>query len=797
MDKELKEIIIASWLHDVGKFAQRAGRTELYDKNLEGQYCKVQQGGWYGYQHVVYTLGFLEKFRHILPGELDAIKITHLAAKHHSPSTYEERLVAQGDRLSSGFDRCNILGKEDSENESLQNDNPVKFYEKPLIHILSTLKIGGRSESERAYCKMLPLDEDAILSTASSKIGQEDYNKLWELFEKDFIELKDLTFEQFMPALDSLLERYWWCIPSATNSDADISLYQHAKTTAAFASALYAFQKDCNKESEVELGNRAEKKFLFLKGNVSGIQKYIFELKTNDDSSKLLRAKSFQIAALGDIIARNIVSQAGLSEANIITSAGGNFMLLLPNSERIKQLLPLIQLETETYFLKEFAGKLSVIISDGVEASPNDVQQKNALHLINDIGHNADLCKQKKMQKVLQKNGAVLTDFYDNLQKFGECPKCGIFAASGINDDGTPKECANCSALTDLGSRLVKSSWLKFKSEKLLPFGQMVQVLKDNKKSEKTFASINAYVPGRAVVHLPYTAPRNEAGDLLCFADIAKKSTGNNKIAMFKADIDNLGLVFSSSLGKRMSFSRYADMSHKLHYFFSAYYTHFVSSHTCLMKDENGNENNVPYKDVIYTVFSGGDDLCVLGSWDAVIQFALDFQKEIVRLTNNNPSLTLSAGIALSSASLPVAMLAESAEKMLEKSKERKDETKTKTVKNAITVFGTTVSWEEFENCIADGKRLQKYLEEGVLSTGVVYKMIDFANRAESILGGNVKDLLNMRNQTWKSNFKYIVSRNVNDVKVREWLFEYGTSPQEMIKSRIAVSYALYTQRKN
>lgn len=797
MDKELKEIIIASWLHDVGKFAQRAGRTELYDKNLEGQYCKVQQGGWYGYQHVVYTLGFLEKFRHILPGELDAIKITHLAAKHHSPSTYEEWLVAQGDRLSSGSDRCNVLGMEDAENESIQNDNPSKFYEKPLIHILSTLKISGRPDAERTYCKMLPLDEDAIISTSSSKIGKEDYNKLWELFEKDFVELKDLTFEQFMPALDSLLERYWWCIPSATNSDADISLYQHAKTTAAFASVLYEFQKDCNKESEVELGKVSEKKFVFLKGDVSGIQKYIFELKSNDDSSKLLRAKSFQIAALGDIIARNIVSQAELSEANIITSAGGNFMLLLPNTEKIKQLLPLIQLETETYFLNEFAGTLSVIISDGVEASPDDVQQENAQRLINAIGHNADLCKQKKMQKALQKNGAVLTEFYDNLQKFGECPKCGIFASIGTNDDGTPKECANCSALTDLGSRLVKSSWLKFKSEKFLPFGQMVQVLKDNKKSEKTFASINDYVPGRAVVHLPYTAPRNEDGNLLCFSDIAKKSTGNNKLAMFKADIDNLGLVFSSSLGNRMSFSRYADMSHKLHYFFSAYYTHFVNSHTCIMKDKNGTERNVLYKDVIYTVFSGGDDLCILGSWDAVIQFALDFQKELVKLTNNNQSLTLSAGISLSGAGVPVAMIAENAEALLEKSKERKDETKTKTVKNAITVFGTTVSWEEFEKCVKDGKLLQKYLEDAALSTGGVYKMIDFANRAERVLGGKVKDLLNMRNQTWKSNFKYIVARNVEDEKIRDWLLAFGTSPQEIIKSRIAVSYALYTQRKN
>jgi CRISPR-associated protein Csm1 len=309
----------------------------------------------------------------------------------------------------------------------------------------------------------------------------------------------------------------------------------------------------------------------------------------------------------------------------------------------------------------------------------------------------------------------------------------------------------------------------------------MVDVSKSGKKEEKSYASINTYIPGRAVVHLPYTAPRSEDGSLLSFADIAQKSIGNNKLAMFKADIDNLGLVFSSSLGKRMSFSRYADMSHKLHYFFSAYYTHFVKSHG--------------YEDKIYTVFSGGDDLCILGSWDAVIQFALDFQKELVKLTNNNPSLTLSAGIARSGASVPVAMVAESAEDLLEKSKARTDGGKT--VKNAITVFGTTVSWEEFEECVRNGKRLQSYLEDGALSTGVVYKMIDFSKRAESVLSGNVKDLLNLRNQTWKSNFKYIVARNVKDEEIRKWLYEFGAAPYEMKKSRIAVSYALYTQRKN
>lgn len=792
MDKELKEIIIAAWLHDVGKFAQRADRKELYNKELEGQYCKPQKGGWYGYQHVVYTQGFLEKYRDFLPDGINVNNVIRFAAKHHSPSEYQEWIVAQGDRLSSGSDRCKIMTMEDAENESLQNDNPAKFYEKPLIHILSTLAIQGKEKPNRAYTPLVPLEQDAIISTTDDKISMEYYDNLWKKFEKDFVALKGLCFDDFILALDSLCERYWWCIPSATNSDSDISLYQHSKTTAAFASTLYQFQKSCGKENESALEDLQEKKFLFIKGDISGIQKYIFDLKSNDDSAKLLRSKSFQIAALGDIVAKNIVKQVDVSDANIITSAGGNFMLLLPNTQKVKEFLPQIQLETETYFLKEFAGKLSVIISDGVEANANDIKQENAQNLINEIGHNADLCKQKKMQKALQKNGAVLNDIYEFLQKNGECPKCGIFAAK---EEGG--ECEKCTALTKIGAELVKSSWIKYSAERLKPFDQMLEITKE--REDKSFSSITEFVPGFSVVHLPYSAPRNDDGTLLSFAQIAGKSTGNKKLAMFKADVDNLGLVFSSSLGKRMSFSRYADMSHKLHYFFSAYYTHFLNHFSCKMKTDDGSEKDVLYADVIYTVFSGGDDLCVIGAWDAVIQFARDFQKEFVRLTNGNPSLTLSAGIELASASTPVAMLADNAEASLEKSKEKKE--KGKTVKNAVTVFGTTVSWSDFAQEIENGVQLQSYLEKGILTTGVVYKMIDFARRAERVKNGDVSELIrsaqpNLHDRVWKSNFKYVAVRNIKNKDALDWFLQFGASQEEMIKFRIAVSYALYTQRK-
>src|SRR5574344_717383 len=124
-----EEIVIAAWLHDVGKFAQRAGIQKYFDKNIEGQYGKLQKGGWYSHSHAVFTAGFLENVKDVFPDNVRPSVIRQLAAAHHNPSTYFEWIIAEGDRLSSGSDRCNNL-------DELENEHNRKFYEKPMIQIL-------------------------------------------------------------------------------------------------------------------------------------------------------------------------------------------------------------------------------------------------------------------------------------------------------------------------------------------------------------------------------------------------------------------------------------------------------------------------------------------------------------------------------------------------------------------------------------------------------------------------------------------------------------------------------------
>jgi CRISPR-associated protein Csm1 len=251
---------------------------------------------------------------------------------------------------------------------------------------------------------------------------------------------------------------------------------------------------------------------------------------------------------------------------------------------------------------------------------------------------------------------------------------------------------------------------------------------------------------------------------------------------MFKADIDNLGLIFTSSWGtgteNRISFPRYAQLSRHLHYFFSAYVSGFIKTHS-------------EYSDTIYTVFSGGDDLCVLGAWDAVMHFAADFNKEFSKFANNNPSVTLSGGIALADPRLPVRAIAAAAEEALEEAKSRK-ENKKNIIKNGVSVFGVTVSWGEYEKSLDDANKIIGFMDDDKVSSAVVYKMIDFANRAGEVKNGKLRDLL------WMSNYRYLIARNIKPEHktALEFFQEFGLLPEKMEKSRIAVSYALYINRK-
>lgn len=733
------EVITASYINSLYVVAQRTG---LYDEKKKSDFFN----------------DFINTHKDNFSREV-SVENLKVLFNSNAKDCVEMKILETASRLAAGYGPDSEL--------SIKKDDSYKA----MKHIMSSLKLDEVDSPSKSYYNLAPLDKDSILASKNSNVDKSQYVKLWNDFESDFLKYRSMGIEKFVTTFDSMLEHYFWAVPLYTGEKMDVGLYQHTRNTAAISSILY--KKEDQEPGSLTDVNRDV--FMFVNGDISGIQKYIFELKENEFSSKLLRAKSFQLWAISEILSQYICSSFGITSANVVTSAGGKFILMLPLLNDSEKKLSDLQLEIEKYFIDEFAGKLAVIISNGVCAAQKDLLKENAQDLFNRIGSKADECKQYKMQKALSKYGYKLDKHYEKLQINGECPKCGIFPAESTDGNSC---CKNCTALVEIGKKLMHGNYISIKCEALKTFGEMLDII----DQPDGFAySINEYKAGYPLMYLPYVAPKVNNYELKTFEDLAQQS--NNKIAMFKSDVDNLGLVFSSSLGENISLSSYADLSHILHYFFSAFYAYFVKN--------NDDHNGIPFSESIYTVFSGGDDLCILGSWDSIVHFVIQFQKQLKLFTNNNPSVTLSGGIALSSAKNPVSNIARMSEELLEKSKSYPSNSNP--LKNAVSIFDTSVSWDDFERMVNNGMELKQYLEKGILSVGVVYKFIDYCNRAEECLNGDVDSLIKSR--TWKSHLVYSITRNVKDKEIAEKLKKLGTDATEMVKSRIAVCYALYTQR--
>ncbi|KZX17627.1 type III-A CRISPR-associated protein Cas10/Csm1 [Methanobrevibacter filiformis] len=268
----------------------------------------------------------------------------------------------------------------------------------------------------------------------------------------------------------------------------------------------------------------------------------------------------------------------------------------------------------------------------------------------------------------------------------------------------------------------------------------------------------------------------------LYFEHLSQISKGSNKLGIFKADVDNLGLIFSmgfehlknepNNLNKiGSSISRISTLSFYLEMFISGFINQIASNYKvyeenklckkCKLKlkenklrevsitfDDKIEEfdmGNDEYREInvicddnneicsnchdkgiptLYINYSGGDDLLVFGPYDQIIQFAEEFRSKFKEWTSNNRYITLSAGINIVNSKFPIGRAVQMSENYLNKSK--------CLGKDKITVFNETVSWENdskddrikgFNSLLYFSKNLENIVPEKV-SKGFVYSML-------------------------------------------------------------------------
>jgi len=196
---------------------------------------------------------------------------------------------------------------------------------------------------------------------------------------------------------------------------------------------------------------------------------------------------------------------------------------------------------------------------------------------------------------------------------------------------------------------------------------------------------------------------------LLEFVELARRARGDELLGVIKMDVDSLGHAFDRALGAGDGLARVRSLSAELDRFFA---------------EALGAEQRTPRFADLYTVFAGGDDLLLVGPWDAALDFAGRIQ-ELFAARFGALGLTISAGVALIKPKRPIRQAAEAAEAALHRAKT--DTAADVQPKDQCAAFGQVWKWRDHAEVRAVAQRLAGWVEAGAAERGWLHTVLELA----------------------------------------------------------------------
>ena len=835
MKEATAKVAFAAYLHDLGKFAERA-RMEMPDSVLQTHvqmYCPQRfengKAQYYTHKHAAYTAlawDILEKnvpdlvkgnmypFASRNSGEDKTDSLLNASAMHHKPQTFLQWIIATADRVASGFEREVFEQYNQAGEENTQQTTGKNHYQARLQTLFEQIHIGNAADqSSLKWCYPLkPLSAESIFPQLREKIepaenarAQEEYRQLWQQFQLGLSKIPAShrqNWHLWLDHFDTLWQSYTQAIPSATafNTKPEVSLYDHSKTTAALAAALWRWHEAQGQTDEAaasRLDKRSdwdEEKILLIQGDFFGIQNFIFASgsQTNKRAAKLLRGRSFQVSLFAELAALKILEACQLPPTSQILNAAGKFMIVAPNTEEVKQALAKVRGEINAWFLQHTFGQVGLGLAMQ-PASCNDFVGKTRFAQL--VKNSFAVLETAKLQRFdLTSNAPCVLDA--DYSKHGVCQYNQQLPADK-ETDGIALANLSHDQIT-LGSLLTKYDRLMVLNngssisnnanthKLLLPiFGFYIAFTEEEAISGK-FGSeakagtllrcwdfslpdlsqtlwqgyarryINAYVPrfseGDEWLEGKYGSIKDaddvsevKIGNPKTFNHLAceerhsedgKNFIGKIAIATLKGDVDNLGTIFQQGL-QTPTFAKMAALSRQMNHFFSLWLPAYCAKH---------------YSNT-YTVFAGGDDFFMIGPWRQTQQLAAEMRQKFQAYVTHNAGITFSAGIAISKPGLPLTKLSAYAEQALEEAKAYQSGERSK---NAISLYGETVSWLDWSQINDAEAQIDRLKDAYGLSTNYVYGMLEFCHLAEKAREGDITASM------WRSRFAYRTRRYVN-----------------------------------
>lgn len=632
-------------------------------------------------------------------------------------------LVDEAERLASG-----------SPDDKIQMDIPSDL----MVSLLDSIGKGNDNTSRyRLKPHAISFNKDEAFAKENLS-ATPDYKELWRKGIKGNItNLRHDNQRILAENLLNILFRYGSAIPSNQRM-LDVSLYDQTRVAASIATSLYQVRKDGVVDGD--------KPFLLVGADFSGIQSYIYQIVSRY-AAKSLKGRSFYIHLLSDACVGYLLDQLGLYNAGIIYDSGGCFYLLAPNTRQVKESLDAAIAHIEKQLFEAHGTSIFVAI-DSVPVSREEVAGKltadgkclrDAWQLLFD---KRDKKKFSKFSSFMNqdffspkpiKNGhrdiftgeddtnnsfvSFLDGYASPLNKkqvdMGRALRtCDCIAVSSIEipqwENKTSIKPANLGRIYYMLNQddiLNASDWIETYQDSL-----SLRLLNGRNGSgdytlTKEMGSCETNMEFYGGKHL-YGKTLEE----LCKSE--EQDSSYSRMGVLRMDVDNLGSIFQKGIERtKANLSRYAALSRAFDYFFSGYLGSIVDLDKC------------------YVIYSGGDDLFIVGGWQAIIDLAHSISTDFKEYTCNNPAFSISGGISTMKTKYP---LISGAELSAAEESKAKNHAVGEYKKNSISFIGTSLNWEyEYPVVVKLKDKLVRLLISKQLPKSFISKIVIHAMNAE------------------------------------------------------------------
>lgn len=685
--------------HDIGKLACRAGSTAPHG---EAGAAWLRQAGF------------------ALPTEvLDCV------AHHHDPApTGLAALVRAADHITAVAAGPGVSGAPEA----------------PLAPVFT--RLNGRHEGRW----VAPLPQDGTL-----RLPQKEQPRLTaDVCRRLLRGLTDALRGTAPDAVDPLLAAlacYTGSVPAvaAAAPVQDISLFDHLKLTAAVGACLSEDLLDAEQTGlasallQDDAALARQEAFLLYSADFSGVQKFIYTVAAQG-ALRSLRSRSFFLEFAMEHYLDELLRVCGVSRANLLYSGGGHCYLLLPNTPGVRQAADAWNARFNQWLFAQFGTRL--FLAHGYTAcTANDLTNTPAAAApYKAMFHRVSAAV--AAHKLHRVTAAQLRSLNHMAAKDPgrECAVCG---RSDMLAPGQTR-CSWCALFETLSPKIQNDAVIFVETAPDAPRdftlptadGEAgITFLTETAARARLHAgaaprhiylknAVTARLPGATPLSVGTYAAANQMEQL------AQGAQGIQRLAVCRMDVDDLGQAFVAGFeqpdetdpvrrARYVTLARTAAFSRQMSLFFKQTINDLLS----------GDALGQPSLQVM-VVYSGGDDVFLVGAWNDTIQAAVRIRQAMTEVTCG--ALTISAGIGLFDDHFPIRTAALQTAGL-------EDAAKSLPGKNAVALFGNgtenAYSWEVFTQEVLGRKvaALEAFLADPAAGRGnsMLYNMLELLRSAD------------------------------------------------------------------